>query len=74
MKLMTSSSLILLLLSGCARDSAEIKPVKPLIDTYCATYVPVYTSKLDTEETKLQVDKNNAVWLVRCEDPKVLPK
>ena len=59
---------ILLIVSGCETASpVPIKPVPLLVDTFCASYVPVYTAKSDTEETKKQVDKNNAVWLERCD-------
>lgn len=61
------STLILSLLASCATVSPEtIKPITRVVDTFCATYAPVYTSRRDTEETKKQVDKNNAVYLVRC--------
>lgn len=33
---------------------------------FCAVYQPVYTSELDTKETLLQTDRNNAVWLELC--------
>lgn len=68
MKSMIVLSLTLFSLSGCATDSQEIESVKPIVDTFCSTYIPVYTSRQDTEETKAQVDKNNAVYLVRCSE------
>ena len=52
-------SLILPFLTSCASGS-------PVIDTYCAYYNPVYTSVKDTEQTKKDVDENNAIWLKRC--------
>jgi hypothetical protein len=59
---------MLLTVAACATDlPAQIEPVAPLVDTFCSTYVPVYSSVRDTEETKRQIDKNNAVWLQRCE-------
>ena len=65
---------ILLIATACAHDSVAIEPVKPIPNTFCAIYVPVYTSKADTEETKRQVDKNNAVWLELCSKPAVPTK
>ena len=46
------------LLSGCATGSRG---------SFCDIYEPVYTIKSDSEKTKKQVDKNNAVWLEKCE-------
>ena len=37
-------------------------------DTYCLLYKTVYSSRLDTEETKAQIDQNNAVWMERCDE------
>ncbi len=56
------------MLSGCVTDSPEtdVVSVPRIVDTYCSSYIPVYTSRQDTEETKAQVDKNNAVYLERC--------
>jgi hypothetical protein len=48
----------LLLLNACATASRA---------EYCILYRPVYTSVSDTEETKKQVDGNNAVWIELCE-------
>jgi hypothetical protein len=48
---------ILILLAGCATGSSG---------SFCALYQPVYTGA-DSEETLLQVDRNNAVWLQLCE-------
>ena len=62
------------MLTACAHDSpVQIEPVKPLPNTFCASYVPVYTAKADTEETKKQVDKNNAVWLEQCDKKSATP-
>ena len=47
-------------LVACATSS-------PAIDTFCFVYKPVYHSRLDTEETKAQIDMNNAVWKERCQ-------
>jgi len=64
------------MLSACAIGSPEtegpktpgqVAPPKPVPGNFCAIYSPVYTSRSDTEETKKQVDKNNAVWLEVCE-------
>lgn len=50
-------SLILPLLSACASASPG---------SFCLIYQPVYTATSDTEQTKKQVDENNAVWLDLC--------
>ena len=50
--------MISVLLSGCGNGSRG---------SYCAIYEPVYTSPQDTEETKKQTDRNNAVWLENCD-------
>jgi hypothetical protein len=52
-------SLTLSIVSGCATS---------LPGNFCDLYEPVYTSPQDTEETKLQVDINNAEWLATCEE------
>jgi hypothetical protein len=57
------------MLSGCKTVSPDpIKPATRIIDTFCATYVPVYTSAKDTQVTRDAVNKNNAVWLERCDE------
>ncbi len=33
---------------------------------FCDIYKPVYLSRQDTEETKKQIDGNNAVWVGLC--------
>jgi hypothetical protein len=70
MRFMIALSLIPLIVIGCATDSrvSEPEPVRPITYDFCAVYVPVYTAVADTEETKKQVDKNNAVWLEHCEN------
>ena len=45
------------LLSGCGNGSRG---------SFCAVYIPVYMSADDTEETKRQIDANNAVWAKDC--------
>src|SRR3546814_4540443 len=45
---------ILLTVTSCATNS-------PASD-FCLIYRPVYTSAQDTEETRLQVDENNAAF------------
>jgi len=68
-------TLTLLTVSGCATDSpAPINSIPPVRDTFCSIYVPVYTSARDTEETKRQVDKNNAVWLEKCAPAQPAPQ
>lgn len=46
--------------SGCESGTPGSLP-------FCSTYEPVYTSPKDTEETRRQVDRNNAVYLDACE-------
>jgi len=60
--LVSLCALILLLLTGCATASRGAD--------YCMVYEPVYTSPEDTEETRTQVDGNNAVWLELCDEGK----
>jgi hypothetical protein len=45
-------------LSGCATGSRA---------DFCDIYQPVYMAHEDTEVTKKQIDKNNAVWVALCE-------
>ncbi len=52
-----SLTAILLLQSGCATGSRA---------SFCEIYQPVYMAREDTEATKKQIDKNNAVWLALC--------
>jgi hypothetical protein len=33
---------------------------------FCAVYQPVYSAVEDTDTTKKQIDRNNAVWLEFC--------
>lgn len=58
------------MLSGCVPSlDVRVRPetsLKPLLD-FCAVYLPVYTDEKDTEETQKQIDKNNAVWMEKCE-------
>ncbi len=62
-------TLTLLTVTGCVTSSlVPTNPVPP-VDGFCLSYVPVYSSVRDTEETKRQIDKNNAVWLERCPQP-----
>ena len=53
----TACAVILLMPAACATVSPG---------DFCQVYQPVYTAKADTEETKVQVDGNNAVWLELC--------
>ena len=57
--LVLSSSLILIMLTGCAMNSPA--------DDYCLIYEPVYVSNEDTAETVTQVMRNNAVWKELCQ-------
>jgi hypothetical protein len=34
---------------------------------FCVIYDPIYTGKADTEQTKQQVDVNNAKWVTLCD-------
>ena len=45
------------LTNGCATGSRA---------DFCDIYQPVYMARQDTEATKKQIDKNNAVWLALC--------
>ncbi len=49
---------MLVMLSGCATNTAG---------DFCLIYKPVYTSDLDTEETRDQADQNNAVYQELCD-------
>ncbi len=50
--------LMLMLLGGCATNT-------PASD-YCLLYQPVYSHADDTEQTKIQIDGNNAVYDELC--------
>ena len=60
--------LILIMLTACETASPEIRT----IDTFCLLYDPVSTTAGErailTEETALMIDRNNAVWLERCDE------
>ena len=60
--------LILITVTACGTASPEIRT----IDTFCLLYDPVSTTAGEravlTEETALMIDKNNAVWLERCDE------
>ena len=51
--------LMLMSVSGCQGNTAAT-------DTFCLIYKPVYTSRLDTEETRQQVTDNNAAYESLC--------
>lgn len=34
--------------------------------TFCKIYIPVYSSKSDSEETRRQIDMNNVAYLELC--------
>lgn len=53
----TACGMMMILQSACANVSPA---------SFCALYVPVYTSGADSEETRRQADVNNAVWLALC--------
>jgi hypothetical protein len=44
--------------TGCAPSTQE--------SSFCLIYQPVYMSKRDTEETKRQIDENNAAYEAAC--------
>ena len=69
MKSVIALTLILSTLSGCKTVLPDpIEPITRVVDTFCSTYVPVYTSSRDTQITRDAVNKNNAVWLERCDE------
>lgn len=61
-------ALILNTLAGCATPLPESPPAAP---SFCALYRPVYHSPADTEETRAQIDVNNATCVELC--PKLCP-
>lgn len=56
---LSSLCLIATLLSACATVS---------LDSYCVLYEPIYHSNDDTEDTRGQIDRQNAIWLEVCEE------
>ena len=54
-----SLSMMLITLNGCALGSQG---------SFCSIYQPVYVAHEDTEDTKSQVDANNAVWWEFCDE------
>lgn len=65
--------MILSIATACAPSlDVRIRPdtsLKAVLD-FCTVYKPIYTSETDTEETQKQIDKNNAVWMEKCETKK----
>lgn len=59
-KRLSSLFLILALLSGC-------ETVLPVSD-YCVLYEPIYHGPEDSEDTRGQIDRQNAIWLEICEE------
>ena len=53
----TVCGMMVILQSACAHVSPA---------SFCAVYLPVYTSENDTEETRQQADSNNAIWWLLC--------
>jgi len=51
--------MILISVTSCGRNTQGISD-------YCVIYQPVYTVAADTEDTKLQVDENNAAYESNC--------
>jgi hypothetical protein len=50
-------SAMMIMPGGCADISGA---------EFCAVYQPVYSAVEDTDTTKKQIDRNNAVWLEFC--------
>lgn len=58
---------ISLMLNGCASGPNSPAPNDGVNNArYCNVYSPVFTSTKDTEETKRQVDGNNAKYEKLC--------
>lgn len=57
---LSSLSLIAILLSGCANGSA--------VNSYCLLYEPIYHGEEDSEDTRGQIDRQNAIWLEVCDE------
>jgi hypothetical protein len=57
---LSSLSLIVTLLSGCANGSA--------VNSYCLLYEPIYHGEEDSEDTRGQIDRQNAIWLEVCDE------
>jgi len=55
----TACAAMLILPAGCGSASRG--------GEFCLLYQPVYLHENDTEDTKIQIDGNNAVWLEFCE-------
>lgn len=55
----TACAAMLILPAGCGSASRG--------GEFCLLYRPVYLHESDTEDTKIQIDGNNAVWLEFCE-------
>lgn len=53
----TACATMLLMLQACARVSSG---------DFCLIYQPVYAAPKDTEETRRQIDDNNAAFLALC--------
>lgn len=53
-------SLIVTLLSGCANGSA--------VNSFCLLYEPIYHGEEDSEDTRGQIDRQNAIWLEVCDE------
>lgn len=51
--------LMLVCVSGCQKNIAAT-------DSFCLIYKPVYTSRLDTEQTRQQVTDNNVAYESIC--------
>ena len=53
-------SLIVTLLSGCANGSS--------VNNFCLLYEPIYHGDEDSEDTRGQIDRQNAIWLEVCDE------
>lgn len=59
---LSAGLLVVSTLSGCAKSTQGAK------NSFCLIYEPIYMSVHDTEETKRQIDLNNAAFEELCSD------
>jgi hypothetical protein len=60
---------MMLSLAGCQSVTGSPAQKTDLTSNarFCVIYDPIYTGKADTEQTKQQVDVNNAKWVTLCD-------